>query len=116
MTNGSKDTMCGREAIHCQNSSAAPLWGQLPNRECHTSTVLAAMLRPKQRSINGNKYIKNYEFDFNFGSAWGHCAVTMTSVVGHLSTLDFEQQYRQWNSCQPGRLFDAPTVNYVDPV
>ena len=40
----------------------------------------------------------------------------MTSVLGHLTSLDFEQQYRKWNSCHPGQLFDAPVVEQVDQV
>ena len=40
----------------------------------------------------------------------------MTSVIGHLNGLDFDQQYRKWNSCRPGQLFDAPVVESVDPV
>ncbi|MCJ1256443.1 DNA topoisomerase [Lignoscripta atroalba] len=67
------------------------------------------------RSIAGNQYVKNYEFDFSFGPPWGNCAVTMTSVIGHLNGLDFDQQYRKWQSCRPGQLFDAPVVETVDP-
>ena len=40
----------------------------------------------------------------------------MTSVIGHLNGLDFDQQYRKWQSCRPGQLFDAPVVETVDPV
>ncbi len=40
----------------------------------------------------------------------------MTSVIGHLYGLDFDQQYRKWHSCRPGQLFDAPVVETVDPV
>ncbi|MCJ1366569.1 DNA topoisomerase [Acarospora aff. strigata] len=67
------------------------------------------------RSINGNPYVKNYEFDFSFGQPWGQCSVTMTSVIGHLNGLDFEQRYRKWHSCRPGELFDAPVTESVDP-
>ncbi|KAI9822017.1 MAG: DNA topoisomerase [Thelocarpon impressellum] len=66
------------------------------------------------RSITGSPYIKNYEFDFSFGPPWGNCGVTMTSVIGHLNSLEFHQEYRKWHSCPPGRLFDAPTVITVD--
>ncbi|EEH48875.1 DNA topoisomerase 3 [Paracoccidioides brasiliensis Pb18] len=59
-------------------------------------------------SIRGNVFVKNYEFDFTFAPPWGRCSVTMTSVIGHLTGLDFDSQYRGWNSCPPGRLFDAP--------
>ncbi len=69
-----------------------------------------------QRTVTGNKYVKNYEFDFNFGPPWGHSPVTMTSVIGHLNNLDFEHQYRKWTSCPPAQLFDAPLVNNILPV
>ncbi|KAJ5888423.1 hypothetical protein N7495_008464 [Penicillium taxi] len=65
-------------------------------------------------AINGNRYVKNFEFNFNFGGAWGNCSVTMTSVLGHLTGLDFEQQYKGWMSCPPGALFEAPVVEFVD--
>ncbi|KAL6713422.1 DNA topoisomerase [Lecanora helva] len=60
------------------------------------------------RSITGNPYIKNYEFDFNFGQPWGHSPVTMTSVLGHLTGQDFPSHYQVWRSCDPCSLFDAP--------
>ncbi|KAJ5808108.1 hypothetical protein N7474_009377 [Penicillium riverlandense] len=66
------------------------------------------------RSIRGTQFVKNYEFDFNFGGAWGNCSVTMTSVVGHLTGLDFERQYKGWTSCPPGSLFEAPVKEAVD--
>ena len=69
-----------------------------------------------QRNVAGNQYVKNYEFNFMFGPPWGNCPVTMTSVIGHLYGLDFDQQYRKWHSCRPGHLFDAPVVETVDPV
>ncbi|KAJ5384988.1 DNA topoisomerase type IA [Penicillium concentricum] len=66
------------------------------------------------RAIRGNQYVKNYEFDFDFGGAWGNCSVTMTSVVGHLTGLDFDRQYKGWMSCPPGALFEAPVQETVD--
>ncbi|KAI9881076.1 MAG: DNA topoisomerase [Pleopsidium flavum] len=39
----------------------------------------------------------------------------MTSVIGHLNALCFEQRYRNWHSCRPGELFDAPVIESVDP-
>ncbi|EEH09080.1 DNA topoisomerase III [Histoplasma capsulatum G186AR] len=64
-------------------------------------------------SIRGNVFVKNYEFDFTFAPPWGQCSVIMTSVIGHLTSLEFDSQYRGWNSCPPGRLFDAPVVDSV---
>ncbi|SLM39842.1 dna topoisomerase iii [Lasallia pustulata] len=70
--------------------------------------------RVHTRNIPGNQYVKNYEFDFAFGPPWGTCPVTMTSVIGHLTGLDFPMQYRKWHSCPPGQLFDVPVVETLD--
>lgn len=67
------------------------------------------------RNIQGNQYVKNYQFKYNF-PAWGNCDVTMTSVVGHLTGLDFPQQFRGWTSTPPANLFDAPVEVKIDPV
>ncbi|KAI5859394.1 DNA topoisomerase [Durotheca rogersii] len=58
------------------------------------------------------KYIKNYVFDYDFGRPWGHCHVTMTSVLGHITSAVFPAEYRKWEYPPPERLFDAP-VNIV---
>ncbi|KAL4906627.1 hypothetical protein BDW74DRAFT_190171 [Aspergillus multicolor] len=60
------------------------------------------------RAITGNPYVKNYTFDFNFGGQLGNSSVTMTSVLGHLTSLEFERQYNGWTSCPPATLFEAP--------
>lgn len=60
--------------------------------------------------------MKNYDFDFNFSPPWGQCSVTMTSVIGHLTNVEFPQQYRKWLSCSPGSLFDCPVNVEVDKV
>lgn len=59
-----------------------------------------------QHNIQGNPYVKNYEFDYTFPQ-WGHCSVTMTSVLGHLLSHDFEPRYKSWTSCDPSVLFNA---------
>jgi DNA topoisomerase III len=69
-----------------------------------------------KRPIRGNQYVKNHQFDFNFGGTWGTCSVTMTSVIGHLAGLEFERPFRGWASCPPGALFEAPVLESVDPV
>ena len=74
------------------------------------------MLMPIKHSINGNQYVKNYDFDFSFSPPWGNCSVTMTSVIGHLNDLEFPQQYRKWHSCPPAHLFDAPVETIAYPV
>ncbi|KAF2826932.1 DNA topoisomerase III [Ophiobolus disseminans] len=57
-------------------------------------------------NIQGNPYVKNYEFNYTFPQ-WGHCRVTMTSVLGHLLSHEFGPQYKSWTSCNPSALFDA---------
>ncbi|TVY55369.1 DNA topoisomerase 3 [Lachnellula cervina] len=64
---------------------------------------------------SGNQYIKNYCFDFNFGGRWGNCNVVMTSVVGHLTGAEFDQEHtRDWNYPPPETLFSAPVCITVD--
>ncbi|EMD00695.1 hypothetical protein BAUCODRAFT_60941 [Baudoinia panamericana UAMH 10762] len=65
------------------------------------------------RNVQGNQYVKNYEFHCNL-AAWGACSVTMTSVLGHLLSHDFEDRYRKWNSCEPSALFEARIETYVE--
>lgn len=40
----------------------------------------------------------------------------MTSVLGHLTNLDFERQYNSWQSCAPEVLFEVPALSGVYPV
>lgn len=51
------------------------------------------------------KYVKNYSFQFNFGPPWGNCSVTMTAVLGHLSSVEFGPEYKDWSYPPPERLF-----------
>ncbi|KAK7545305.1 DNA topoisomerase 3-beta [Phyllosticta citricarpa] len=56
----------------------------------------------------------NYEFTYDFGSRWGHCNVVMTSVVGHLKGLEFQQpNHKTWTGCEPVALFDAQVAQEV---
>lgn len=67
-------------------------------------------------NIHGQQYVKNYVFSFNFGGAWGNCEVTMTSVIGHLTGLEFGKEYKGWTSCPPSLLFEVPVFENVDVV
>lgn len=69
-----------------------------------------------QLNIHGQQYVKNYVFSFNFGGAWGNCEVTMTSVIGHLTGLEFAREYKGWTSCPPSLLFEVPVYESVDTV
>ncbi|XP_065070574.1 DNA topoisomerase 3-beta-1-like [Rhopilema esculentum] len=44
------------------------------------------------------------------GTFIGHAVkFKMTSVCGHVMSLDFRSQYNNWDSVDPGELFEAPT-------
>ncbi|KAI9166677.1 DNA topoisomerase [Paramyrothecium foliicola] len=60
-----------------------------------------------------NQYIKNYSFNFNFGQPWGQCDVTMTCVTGHLTNVEFTDEYKNWSYPPPDTLFHAPVVTKV---
>lgn len=57
-----------------------------------------------QQNSSRSKYIKNYEFDYNYARS----RFIVTSVVGHLMETDFYDTHRKWGSCDPFELFDAP--------
>lgn len=69
-----------------------------------------------QHNVRGNPYVKNYEFDFNFGPVWGQCSVTMTSVLGHLTGTEYSPEHRKWSSCAPVQLFELPIYQTFDDV
>ncbi|KDQ57416.1 hypothetical protein JAAARDRAFT_193749 [Jaapia argillacea MUCL 33604] len=56
------------------------------------------------------RYIKNYEFDYP--QTRSH--FTVTAVSGHLISHDFTDAHRQWHSCDPFSLFDAPIQAKVE--
>ena len=64
----------------------------------------------------GNPYIKNYIFNFNFGQPWGECNVVMTAVSGHLTSVGFGPECKDWHHPPPERLFSAPVYVKVDDV
>lgn len=70
----------------------------------------------RTHNIRGNPYVKNYEFDYNFGRPWGLCNVKFTSVTGHLVAHDFPLQYKKWEACNPSELFDAPIETIIADV
>ncbi|KAA8568444.1 hypothetical protein EYC84_007476 [Monilinia fructicola] len=63
-----------------------------------------------QPSSTRNKYIKNYSFTFDFGGQWGNCNAVMTSVLGHLTTLDVAPSHKNWTSPPPEDLFFGAQV------
>ena len=108
--------LCVAEKPAIAKSVAGHLSGGHLNTVSSLLAILAAQISFLQRNINGNRYVKNYEFDFTFSQPWGPCSVTMTSVLGHLTGLEFQQQYRKWSSCKPGDLFEAAVEETIDDV
>lgn len=64
---------------------------------------------------SGYTYVKNYDFRYSgFPFANGQdCDVTMTSVAGHLTKIDFPDGY-QWGKCRIEELFDCSLSTQMD--
>ncbi|KAJ2686667.1 DNA topoisomerase 3-alpha [Coemansia spiralis] len=58
-----------------------------------------------------SRYNKNYDFQYRISGTF--VPVTMTSVIGHLTELDFPASCRSWYSCNPVTLFTSPVVRAV---
>lgn len=59
-----------------------------------------------------SKYNKIYEFG---GTVFNRPAqMVMTSVSGHLLNYAFHSSFRNWNTCDPVELFDAPIVKVCE--
>ncbi|KAG7553551.1 hypothetical protein FFLO_03058 [Filobasidium floriforme] len=78
------------------------------------SEILAGGQRTARRSRA--QYIQNYDFSYQLAGPLGRCHAdfTMTSVLGHLTSSDFEDRVRKWHSCDPFQLFDARIETYID--
>ncbi|XP_018576007.1 DNA topoisomerase 3-alpha, partial [Anoplophora glabripennis] len=60
-----------------------------------------------------SQYNKIYEFDTQvFGE---QARMVMTSVSGHLLNYEFSAAYKNWQSCNPVTLFDAPVIKTCPP-
>uniref|UniRef100_A0A7E4VQF8 DNA topoisomerase n=1 Tax=Panagrellus redivivus TaxID=6233 RepID=A0A7E4VQF8_PANRE len=66
-----------------------------------------------QRAEGRSKYNKLYSFDGQFRGQ--PAKFVMTSVSGHLMTLDFGQGYKEWRPATTGELFSAPVIRSVNP-
>ncbi|KAL0269615.1 UNVERIFIED_CONTAM: hypothetical protein PYX00_007289 [Menopon gallinae] len=73
--------------------------------------IAALLSRGTSRMRQGfSKYNKIYEFNCQvFGM---NCNMIMTSVSGHLLNFDFTSISRNWTSCNPLYLFEAPIVKF----
>jgi DNA topoisomerase-3 len=68
-----------------------------------------------QEDVRGIRWVKNYKFDYDF-QRWGRSSVTFTCVAGHILQQDFPDRFRQWTSCPPAALFEAPIRTSVAEV
>ncbi|WJZ86516.1 hypothetical protein VitviT2T_005963 [Vitis vinifera] len=55
----------------------------------------------------------NKLFEFNYSIRGQHCQMVVTSVIGHLMELEFEDRFRKWHSCDPAHLYHAPVRKFV---
>lgn len=58
----------------------------------------------------------NKIFEFNYAIRGQPCHMLMTSVIGHLMELEFDDRYRKWHSCDPADLYQAPVHKSVPEV
>jgi DNA topoisomerase-3 len=61
-------------------------------------------------------FIKNMDFSYQLQAGRPYVDFTVTAVAGHLTSSDFTDQHRKWNSCDPFALFDAPITRFVSKV
>lgn len=66
-----------------------------------------------KHNVRGDPSCKNYEFDYDFGGAWGQSSVIVTSAKGHIHKKEFHERYQKWHSCDPSALFEANIVSMV---
>ena len=74
---------------------------------------LAAILSNKTHQTRRGCSQFNQLFEFNGTLENQPCAMVVTSVLGHLMEMEFDEQHRKWNSCPHGALFDAPLYTNV---
>lgn len=55
-----------------------------------------------------NKFCKNFQFSCKVGNTVQE--MIMTSVLGHLSNIDFSSQYSNWHKVDPEALFQAEII------
>ncbi|CAK1547296.1 unnamed protein product [Leptosia nina] len=57
-----------------------------------------------------SQFNKIYEFEHDVMGQ--NCQMVMTSVSGHLLALEFVGTYKNWQTCNPVALFDAPVFKF----
>ncbi|CAJ0565798.1 unnamed protein product, partial [Mesorhabditis spiculigera] len=74
---------------------------------------IAALLSKgnSQRRDGPSKYNKIYSFTMDFQGQ--QTIIAVTSVSGHLMSLDFGPEMKDWHGTTMERLFDAPVIRFV---
>lgn len=94
------------------NSTAATMKYLNVAEKNDAAKSIAALLSNGNSTRNEglSPFNKLYSFQINFKGA--QTEMVMTSVSGHLLAQDFIDAYKQWQSCDPISLFDAPIVKF----
>jgi len=102
--------LCCRETFYRSFNQLHSLRRSSGNSEPELSVFNRSQIHTfhSQRATS-NRFIKNFDFDYPQTNS----QFTVTSVSGHLLAHDFPDEYRQWNSCDPITLFDAPILSTV---
>lgn len=110
--------LCVAEKPSIAKAVANHLGGHVPAVSLNSPVYASAApsLTFVKTNVPGLPWLKNYEFEFTFSQPWGHCQVVMTSVAGHVTSSDFDPQYRNWSQPPPQELFDARIVKFVENV
>ncbi|CAL9117466.1 unnamed protein product [Musa textilis] len=61
--------------------------------------------------LGRSRYNRVFEFEYTIGSQ--ACHMLVTSVIGHLMELEFDDRFRKWHSCDPADLYHAPVRKHV---
>lgn len=112
--------LCVAEKPSISKAVAGHLSGGQIQTVSLSNVIWLSLSRDKELTLfqhsTRNKYIKNYSFEFDFGPPWGRCEVTMTAVLGHLTSTLFGPEYKNWNHPPPLALFNAPILTSVADV
>jgi DNA topoisomerase III len=81
-----------------------------PSAAKEIATLLSGGQFSKRAGVS--KFNHVFEFDFTLGGV-GRVRMCVTSVAGHLKSVDFGGRYKSWHGCDPEELFDAPVISAV---
>lgn len=96
---------------YCKSSVATMKYLNVAEKNDAAKSIAGLLSNGTSRRTEGlSPYNKLYSFNINFKGI--PTDMVMTSVSGHLLTHDFVDAYKQWQSCDPISLFDAPVVKF----